>query len=350
MKQFVCVRLIQANTLDLSLFQFDYDLTFAAFFLNGDRTVYGRFGTRSQQKADRDISLEGLAQALEGALELHKHYPANRAALAGKQPVPLPFKTALEFPSLKNKYLPTLDYDGQVARSCIHCHMIGEAERKGFRSAGKPVPEDVLFPWPMPNVLGLSLDPKEKARVEKIDDDSPAARSGLRKGDELIEVSGQPILSVADVQWILHRAGTEADMPLRVRRKGETLSLTLKLEKGWRARSDLSWRPTSWDLRRMATGGLVLKELGADRRRDLNLAPEALALLVTYVGQYNEHAAAKKAGFQKDDVVLEFDGHRERMSESDVFAYVLKKRMPGTAVPVTVLRGDQRLPLQLPIQ
>ena len=50
MDEFVCVRLVQANALDLTLFQFDYDLTFAVFFMNTDRTIYGRYGTRSERK------------------------------------------------------------------------------------------------------------------------------------------------------------------------------------------------------------------------------------------------------------------------------------------------------------
>ena len=50
LKKFVCVRVIQGNSLDLELFQFDYDLTFAAFFMNADRTIYGRYGTRSSQE------------------------------------------------------------------------------------------------------------------------------------------------------------------------------------------------------------------------------------------------------------------------------------------------------------
>ena len=49
MDQFVCVRLVQANTIDLTRFQFDFDLTFAAFFLNADLTIYGRFGSRSDE-------------------------------------------------------------------------------------------------------------------------------------------------------------------------------------------------------------------------------------------------------------------------------------------------------------
>ena len=36
-----------AYGLDLSLFQFDYDQSFAAFLMNADKPIYGRFGTRS---------------------------------------------------------------------------------------------------------------------------------------------------------------------------------------------------------------------------------------------------------------------------------------------------------------
>src|SRR6266496_870878 len=105
MDKFVCVRLVQANALDLTLFQFDYDLTFAIFFLKADRTIYGRYGSRSARKdATRDISIEGLREALLAALDLHKHYPSNKTSLAGKQPRPARFKTPDEYPSLHGKY------------------------------------------------------------------------------------------------------------------------------------------------------------------------------------------------------------------------------------------------------
>src|SRR5687768_17921590 len=118
--KFVCVRLVQANDLDLTLFQFDYDLTFAAFFLNADRTIHGRFGSRSDQKnAEKDISLEGFRKALAAALELHKAYPKNKATLAGKQPLPVKMKRPEQYPALSGKYKPTIDYQGKVAASCL---------------------------------------------------------------------------------------------------------------------------------------------------------------------------------------------------------------------------------------
>src|SRR5438046_1394054 len=134
MDKFVCVRLVQANALDLTLFQFDYDLTFAAFFMNADRTIYGRYGSRSDRKdATKEMSLEGFRAALEAALELHQHYPANKPTLTGKQPQPTRFKSPESFPSLTGKYKPTLDYEGKVVQSCMHCHQIRDAELRLFR-------------------------------------------------------------------------------------------------------------------------------------------------------------------------------------------------------------------------
>ena len=44
--KFVCVRIVHANGMDLSQFQFDYDQSWAALFLNADMTIYGRYGTQ----------------------------------------------------------------------------------------------------------------------------------------------------------------------------------------------------------------------------------------------------------------------------------------------------------------
>src|SRR5262249_53772999 len=86
LERFVRVRVVSANGLDLGLFQFDYDQSFAAFFLNAGRTIYGRFGTRSHRTSwSDDVSVEGLTKALQGALDLHKEYPKNKAELAGKR-------------------------------------------------------------------------------------------------------------------------------------------------------------------------------------------------------------------------------------------------------------------------
>lgn len=335
--------MVQANAMDLTLFQFDYDLTFAAFFLNPDRTIYGRFGSRSNRdNAESDISIEGLRAALTGALELHRNYPQNKSNLAGKQPKAAKIKVPEQYPSLAGKYKPTLDYEGAVVRSCLHCHQIREAERVSFRSARQPIPDEVLFPYPMPDTIGLSLDAKQKARVREVVEATAAAKAGFAPGDDILSLDGQPILSIADVQWVLHNAPQQGRILVVVRRGTETRNLTLHLAPNWRRANDISWRATTWDLRKMGTGGLVLKPASEPR--------QGLGLVVDYVGQYNEHAAGKKAGFQKGDLFTSADGHSAAMTESDFLRYMLQNKTPGTRVPVSILRSGQKLELHLPMQ
>jgi serine protease Do len=339
----VCVRMVQANAMDLTLFQFDYDLTFAAFFLNADRTIYGRFGSRSNHKeAEKDISIEGFRDALSGALELHRNYPRNKQALAGKQPRPVKFKAPEAYPSLAGKYKPALDYEGQVVRSCLHCHQVREAERESYRTSRQPIPDEVLFPYPMPDAIGLELDPKEKARVLDVTTGSAAAKAGFALGDEIVSFGGQPILSLADVQWVLHNAPQPVRLSAVVRRGDQTRNLAVELGPQWRQAADISWRATTWDLRKMATGGLVLKESSEPR--------QGVGLLVDYVGQYNEHAAGKKAGFQKGDIFMSADGQNATMTEGQFLRYMLQNKVPGARVPVAVSRSGQKLELQLPMQ
>lgn len=340
---FVLVRAVQANALDLSLFQFDYDLTFAAFFMNADRTIYGRFGSRShQQNAEKDISIDGFRHALAGALDLHRNYPKNKQSLASKQPKPVKVTAPEQYPSLAGKYKPTLDYEGAVVRSCLHCHQVREAERTLYRTQRKAIPDEVLLPYPMPNVVGFSIDPKSRARVSAVSPGSATEKAGFAANDEILTLNGQPILSTADIQWVLQHTPAPGRVAATVQRRSERREVILQLPGDWRQRNDISWRATTWDLRRMATGGLVLKEAPQPR--------EGLGLVVDYVGQYDEHAVGKKAGFKKGDVFLGAGGENRAMTESQFLRHLLQSKMPGEKVPITVRRAGEQLELQLLMQ
>jgi S1-C subfamily serine protease len=60
------------------------------------------------------------------------------------------------------------------------------------------------------------------------------------------------------------------------------------------------------------------------------------------VGQFGEHAAAKRAGFLKDDTLIAFDGQHAWMSESELIAYSVQHKRPGDVVSATVLRGGEQ--------
>lgn len=353
LEKFVCVRQVATNGLDLSLFQFDTDQSFAVFLMNADKTIYGRFGTRSHRTEwFGDVSLPGLAQALEGALALHADYPNNKAALAGKRGDRPLFASPEKFPSLQSKYTATLNYQGNVVQSCIHCHQIGDAARDYFRERKQTLPDELIYPYPHPKSIGLVLDPEQRATVKEIRAETPAAEAGFQAGDQLVALEGQPLLSIADVQWVLHRVSPKGGtVTAEVDRDGRRTTLSLKLADGWRRADDISWRVSSWGYRRMTTGGLLLEELPEEDRAKAGLRDSGqMALRVKHVGQYGPHAAAKQAGFQQGDILTEFDGLTNLVREADLFEHGLTKRKAGDRVTVKVLRNGKSVTLNLPMQ
>jgi hypothetical protein len=347
--QFVCVRVVQGNHLDLRLFQFDYDQSFHAFFLNADKTIYGRFGTRSAREEEADMTMPGLRQAMLAALDLHGQYPANKERLQGKQSHPVEFAVPEEYPNLKGKYTEKLNYEGNVVASCIHCHQIRDSERQLYRSRNEPLPEQVLFPYPLPDVLGLAMNPNQCATVADVKTNSVAARAGLQPGDRIQSLDGQPLLSTADLQWVLQHAEASEQLHADVLRGNERRQITIDLPAGWRRESDISFRVSTWELRRMGTGGMRLAELAPSDRQSRQLEAGQMALLVQHVGEYGAHATAKRAGFQKGDVLIAIDGKRDLLSEGKFLAYTLGLPSGGKAI-ITVLRGEKELELELPMQ
>lgn len=348
--QFVCVRVINANALDLSKFQFDYDLSFSALFFNADGTVYGRYGSWQHQRDPYDKTVTGFQKSLAAALAIHKGYPANKSSLAGKQGAPTPYRTPVEFPSLASKYHLQLDWEGKVVQSCVHCHMVGDAFRAFYREKKEPVPQEWIFPQPASETIGFSLAPDEVATVQSVEANTPSAKAGLLAGDKIVALNGQPLISMADVRWVLNRMPDAGTVVAKVERNGKPAEMKIELLARWREKSDISGRVGTWPMRGMAFGGLKVEDLDQARRKELGLGDDSMALQIMHVGEYGMHAAAKKAGFQKGDILLEVGGVKEHLTESGLIGRLLQEHKPGEKLPATVLRGSERVQLSLPQQ
>lgn len=345
MQKFVCARVIQANAMDLSLFQFDYDMSFSVTFLHADRTVYARYGSRrgNEEKADQDLSMENLKAAMEGVLSLHEDYPKNKASLEGKQPRrPVPYAVPEEHPLL-TKYTSRLNYEDKVSKSCVHCHMVRDSERRSLREKDEVLPRKLLTPYPMPADIGFELDVKTHSTVASVVDGSPAAKAGLAKGDVIQTIQGQAILSLADIQWVLHHTPETASLAFEITRGESAKELTIQLGAGWDHTSDIAWRVSTWDLRRMAFGGMRLVRLSDEERKTHGIESGKMALLAKNVGKYGDHAVARKAGARVGDIIVAFDEQQEDLTEGEIIKRVLGRRKRGDQVSFTYLRkGNKR--------
>lgn len=349
--QFVRVRIVGTNGLDLDTFQYDTDQSFAVFLLNADKTIYGRFGTRSH-RTDwvGDVSLKGMARALEGAMELHRDYPKNQALLAAKRGKPLEFASPEKYPSLKEKFTNQLDYSGDVVKSCIHCHQIGDARREFYWNRSEAIPEELLFPYPHPKSIGLILDPDARAQVKAVTANSIAENAGLMPGDEILSLNNQPLLSMADVQWVLNQVPAGgASLRANIQRGKEIRDVDIPLPDGWRRLDDISWRVSSWPMRRIAAGGMSLSALDSEEREKLGIT-EGMALRVRSLGKYGPHGTARKQGFREGDILVRYDGQSNLLRECDLFAHTNTNLHPGEHISIEFLRDGEKQTLKLPIQ
>jgi membrane-associated protease RseP (regulator of RpoE activity) len=348
MDQFVRVRAVQMHGVDLSLFQFQGQLTWAAVFLNADGTIYGRYGSRGARRGmrenDEDISLDGFQKAVEGALDLHGAYPANRASLAGKRgPAPLA-RTPERLPAAPSE-------EARPARSgehgCVHCHMVDDWQVLSVWKSSKPVPDKLLFPYPMPDALGLALDVKERAAVTSVAGGSAAQRAGFQPGDRIVSIEGQPIISIADVQWVLHQAPEPSTVKAEVDRSGSRVNLDLAVSEGWRRSMDLANTVSvGWFLRSHLVG-MRCEALSPDAKRRLGLAEDALALRIAEIPGWVKHHAARKIGLKKDDVITGVDGRKTSLTEAELLSYLAQKKAPGQKVDLEYLRDGKPRTAQL---
>ena len=90
----MCLRITTMLDVDIKLFTFDWDQTWAGFFMNAQGYIYARYGVRKEQNGEATVSLVGLRDAMKMALELHKKE-------AGKSPKPWTPLTIQDLPSYK---------------------------------------------------------------------------------------------------------------------------------------------------------------------------------------------------------------------------------------------------------
>jgi len=346
-KSFVSLRQVEMKDVDLSQFQFDYDLNWAAMFINFDGTVYGRYGTQSAQGADAYNSILSLEKAMLRVLSLHRNYPRNKAELVPKKGTAKPYRTALQMPGLPNKE----KYAGTTARNnCIHCHNIHDAEYDHTFSTGK-FTEEFLWRYPLPDNLGIRVDPKDGQVVGKVQPRSPAAIAGVRPSQRILRANGQPIISIADLQWVLHNLPpANARVRLLVANPEARLSThDLVLTSPTWKRTDLSWRGSMWNVRpRMR---VWTPDASAEEVRRLGLPRGQKALKVKWINRGSEEGRAVfQAGLREGDFIVAIEGKPVRFDHRALNAYVKLNYKPGQILPVTLRRNGRNVSFRWPLK
>jgi S1-C subfamily serine protease len=202
--------------------------------------------------------------------------------------------------------------------------------------------EDVWV-YPLPANVGLGVDENQGNRVVSVTPESAASRAGLRRGDILQHLGGQPVASFADLQYALHRAPVKGAIAMSWRRGDRAMTGSLDVAEGWRE-TDISWRTSMWGLE--PAPGVHGKDLTADEKKSIGLMPTRLAFRQ---GQFVP-PQAQAAGVHAQDIILGIDEKPLEMTMLQFNAYVRLNHQVGDRITLNVLRNGKRLdlPMTLP--
>jgi M6 family metalloprotease-like protein len=169
--------------------------------------------------------------------------------------------------------------------------------------------------------LGVAFHP-DGLRIADVAPDSPAEKAGLKAGDVLLEVNGEPVEDTQDLRNAIQGAEPGSDVRLVVSRQRTRTELTARL-------GALS-RPLKVGERRAVMGvqmGEPVESGGAP------------------ITRVTSGSGAEKAGLKKGDVLLKIDG--TTITTSSQVSDSLSEKKPGDVATVVAVRGGKTEELQV---
>jgi hypothetical protein len=329
--EFVPLRILNVKGVNLDFFRFDYDLTFSVLMLDAEGGVYSRFGTRDAKSHSDRMSIPGLKTAMREVLAQHRAAPPP-------SPQPAAKGTTVED-------IPAFRKSKASGSECYHCHFVSAFRLRELRAKGE-FRKELVYRYPYPENVGLTLELDPNNRVKSVRPDSPAAKAGVLPGDRILKADAVPVLTTADLQFALDPLPEEGQVTLVVERAGARKDpLVLRLPAGWR-KSDVGWRASMEAVPPIV--GIWGETLKPASRTKRELPEDRLALRVTFLfpGKgWDETRGSLAMG----DIILGLDG--ERLPDLDVrqfHAHFRLKKSVGDRAVLNVLRGKEKLDIPVP--
>lgn len=329
--QFVPVRITNFKGIDLNRFRFDYDLTFVVLMMDADGRIYSRFGTNDAHHSPHLMSVPGLKQSMKDVLAWHRSSRPKPAL-----PVALP-RTAADFPAFRKLKMSQ--------EACYHCHYANNARFAQARYDGV-FRKEMVFQYPHPENLGITLETDANNVVRQVQPGSPAAKAGLRSGDVLRQAETTPVITGADLQFVLNDVPDPGKVKLVAARGGKELpALVLDLPRGWR-RSDVSWRPSQEGAG--PSMGFWGQPLPAAEKAKLGIAADRLAIRANFMFP-GPVWARTRGDLRNGDVIIGLDGKEPpEMTTRQFHSHFRLSYDVGQKVRVLVLRGGQKTEFEVP--
>ena len=190
------------------------------------------------------------------------------------------------------------------------------------------------------NALGLKLAEFPESEFPEIhgvfinslmSESSPAAAATIQAGDVLTELNGQTVSNEDDLRKVLDSLKTGMDVPVKLYRDGETVSLRIKI-------ADRTSAPFQPKIEMKDQGYLGVKE--AARR-----AVPGTSQWGVEIHELADNTPADIIGLQPGDIITEFNGRRIRTTNE--FNRLIRAVKPRSEVTIKFYRGNTEQTVKL---
>lgn len=327
MSEYVCVRIVRMDNVDIGLFEHDRYNTLYFYILNADEQVYLRYGGRDAASPDTYLNLESLELALKQGLVLHQRYLKGDLPKV-ERPKPL-------FP----REIPLLVERTFKQGACVECHLIGDFQNLHRERDGTLNKLKHMYRSPDIKTLGISLDVPKGLVVKQASGAAQAA--GMQAGDRIAALDGTPVWTFGDMQHRYDQVDRKASrIQLTVERGSQSVDLNISLPIRWWW-TDIRYRQLSIDPRLYFED----RPLSEAEKRKLDLKTDGFASEVKYVADLAK--IMKSHELQLGDIIVSVDGVERDEIAHTAELFIKLRRKPEDSVTLSVIRGGQRIQMPL---
>ncbi|HKN16353.1 MAG TPA: Do family serine endopeptidase [Candidatus Sulfotelmatobacter sp.] len=154
------------------------------------------------------------------------------------------------------------------------------------------------------NAKFFHVENNEGAVVTQVEDGSPAAKAGLKVGDVITELDGQPVSDASQLQIEVGQKEPGSSIKLGVLRDGKNINAPVTLEE--MGSRDHAGKEVGSNSNGKPRWGLGLTDMTPELREQLQASSDVHGAVVE---QVQPGSAADNAGLQRGDVIVEVDRH-----------------------------------------
>jgi len=160
------------------------------------------------------------------------------------------------------------------------------------------VPQDVT-----PNIAKEFGEKEARgALVADVSAGSPAQKSGLERGDIILDVNGKPVADSNGLRMTISMMAPDSEAKLKVLRNGSEREIAVRLTAMPAEQAAANSEDKSSGSPSSALSGVSVDDLDAQAAGDLGLSPNTKGVVVTNVDPSSE---AAEAGLRRGDVIQE---------------------------------------------